>query len=425
MLVVWAAYILSISTVLVALAWLWERTLRRRKRITRFVWAGAVVGSILSPLLGGILITTRDYLLARNLDLARAVGTPDPTVLYSLGDVLANTRIFGLHVDVVFLIGWMAMASCAAIWIWLSKRTVTTLSASWAQERWRGQPVYVSKNVGPCVVGFLQSRLVVPEWVGSLTERQQDLILEHELQHLRAWDPRLSQLFLGLICLMPWNLPLLIAYRRLRLAIEIDCDHRVVEQTGSVREYGKTLLEAQSKVPRHALGLLRRSELEHRIRSLTGEHSGWVYLQDGLVIFGATAALLAFLLLPVPRTEVFGLKTILGSATPQPLPYDVRPQLVSTESFQQQRSELQALARERNTDSGKVTFLLHITNEGIVSRAILGISSGDVEVDELAREIALATDWKPARKDGHVTDVWLNFRRLRWAQAPRQPNRPP
>lgn len=416
MLVVWAVYILSISTVLVALAWPAERALRRRKKATRFLWASAFLGSVLSPILGGVLVSVRDLFLAERIELARTLGTPNPAALYTAEDVLRDSSVAGIGINALFLGFWLATAAIAAGWIWLSRRSAKTISTSWRPTTWRGHSVYRSQATGPCVAGFIRPRLVIPDWVDSLTERQQELVLQHELEHVRVWDPRLSQIFLGLICLMPWNLPLIVAYRRLRLAIEIDCDRRVVGQSASLREYGEALLEAQSQFPRYGLGFFQQSELEHRIRSLSGQHSGWRLLEDGLVVFGAMTALAAFLLVPIPRMEVLGLKTVLGRSTPKPTPYDVPPTVLNTEAFETQFLRLQALARGRDLDRTQVTFLLHITDSGIVDRALLGISSGDREIDFLARRIVVNTKWDPALKDGIPTDVWVNFNRLRWNQ---------
>ena len=43
--------------------------------------------------------------------------------------------------------------------------------------------------------------------------------------------------------LLPWNLPVWWQLRRLRLAIEVDCDARVVRRGGDLRQYASLLIE--------------------------------------------------------------------------------------------------------------------------------------------------------------------------------------
>ena len=57
----------------------------------------------------------------------------------------------------------------------------------------------------------------------------QAAVIAHEQSHLEARDPQLFTLALALLVFMPWNLPLWWQLRRLRYAIEIDCDARVLK----------------------------------------------------------------------------------------------------------------------------------------------------------------------------------------------------
>ena len=52
--------------------------------------------------------------------------------------------------------------------------------------------------------------------------------MAHERSHLDAGDPRLIALAVTLLVLMPWNPLLWWQFRRLRRAIEVDCDTRVL-----------------------------------------------------------------------------------------------------------------------------------------------------------------------------------------------------
>lgn len=133
--------------------------------------------------------------------------------------------------------------------------------------------VYVAEHAGPAVTGVVRPRIVMPRWLLEEDSATRTLLLQHEVEHLRAGDTRVLFLAALLQALFPWNAGLLWMLRRLRLAIEIDCDHRVVRAVGSARRYGLALLAASE---RHALPLpiaacLRESpiDLEVRIGALT------------------------------------------------------------------------------------------------------------------------------------------------------------
>lgn len=424
MLIIWALYVVAISTLLVAAAWGAERVQRSRGRTTRFVWAAAFVGSFLSPLLGGLFVAVRDLAATRGVGLARVLAPTSPTELHPVAEFLDRAAVAGVGADALFLAGWLLAAGGALTWLWASKRSLGRMSAAWTPSSWRGEPVLLTDDMGPSVVGFLRPRLVIPEWVKDLPEEQQELVLEHELEHLRVWDPRFSQLFLGLVCLVPWNLPLVAAYRRLRLAIEVDCDSRVVTRKGSRRTYGRTLLEAHSRVPAQALGFLRRSELEQRIRCLVGGESRWVRIHDGLAVLGTVAAVVAFTVLPLPRRTVFGVQTLMGPATPHPVVHDTPPRLLNDNLVAEGVFELQRLARRLDPPGGRVTFYLRVGAGGVVERVVLAGSSGDSRVDAAARRIATRTRWEPALEDGSPKGVWVYFRKLDWVTGPPLSPRP-
>src|SRR5438477_356942 len=80
------------------------------------------------------------------------------------------------------------------------------------------------------IVGLLRSRIVVPAWLLSAPESQQTAVIAHEQSHLEAGDPLMLTIALGLLVLMPWNFPLWWQLRRLRRAIEVDCDSRVLRR---------------------------------------------------------------------------------------------------------------------------------------------------------------------------------------------------
>jgi hypothetical protein len=156
-------------------------------------------------------------------------------------------------------------------------------------------PVLVSPETGPAVVGLVRGRIVLPAWAVAGDAQARALVLEHEREHLRAGDPRL--LAAGLVCaaLMPWNPAVWWQLRRLRLAVEVDCDARVLARRGDVRAYGRVLLEVGRRAARTRLPAAAFSEpassLERRIRIMTAPRVRRPIARAAG--FGALAALLA------------------------------------------------------------------------------------------------------------------------------------
>jgi bla regulator protein BlaR1 len=134
-----------------------------------------------------------------------------------------------------------------------------------------GIDVLVTPSVGPATVGALRSRVVVPRWVLGLPAAQRGYVVRHEDEHRRAHDATLLFLASLTLVLAPWNLALWWQLRRLHLAVELDCDTRVVAALGDATAYGETLLaiaQAASPGPRLQPALLGVGSLERRLVAL-------------------------------------------------------------------------------------------------------------------------------------------------------------
>ncbi len=137
-----------------------------------------------------------------------------------------------------------------------------------------GERVLVAPDVGPAVIGAVRPEVVVPHWALSLDHTSRGLMLRHEAEHIRSRDP---QLLLGAaltLALFPWNAALWVMVRRLRLAIEMDCDRsRAARIACRPRDYGMLLLAvgALNRAPLHLAASLaeRRPFLERRIKAMT------------------------------------------------------------------------------------------------------------------------------------------------------------
>jgi hypothetical protein len=142
----------------------------------------------------------------------------------------------------------------------------------WPQRTVGGFQVLVTENVGPAVFGLIRPAIVVPRWLLEETAATRDAALAHENQHIIARDPVLLLAALLLFALAPWNLPLWWQLRRLKLAIEVDCDARVLSAGVDRRLYASTLLcvnQFAGKLPIGAVAIVgRASQAERRIRAM-------------------------------------------------------------------------------------------------------------------------------------------------------------
>jgi hypothetical protein len=161
-----------------------------------------------------------------------------------------------------------ALALLAAMWGLLAVRR-----RRWAAGEAGGVPVLYAPDTGPAVVGLLRGRIVLPEWAREAEPRVLDTMVAHEREHLRAGDHRLVALGLLAVVAMPWSPAAWWQLRRLRLAVEVDCDARVLRRSRDVHAYGRVLLEVGARARRSPLAApaLTRptSFLERRIRIMT------------------------------------------------------------------------------------------------------------------------------------------------------------
>ena len=105
-----------------------------------------------------------------------------------------------------------------------------------------GIPVLVSASVGPAVIGVVQPSVLFPVGLLDLDAPLRRLVLRHEQEHCRARDPWIVLGSAFALVFVPWNLPLWWIVRRARLALEVDCDARVLATEANTTQYGKLLL---------------------------------------------------------------------------------------------------------------------------------------------------------------------------------------
>ena len=175
---------------------------------------------------------------------------------------------------------WIFSSALLAIGLAIAWLRMNRRAASWTRRTLDGTNVLVSDDIGPAVIGFWRPQIVVPEWLLSADQQVRRLALAHESEHVRARDPLLLLAGTDGVVLMPWNLPLWWQWRRLRFAIEVDCDTRVLA-SGRIADvdYAEALLnvaERSSDVPLAAAAMCESaSTLEKRIHLFLLDRTTW------------------------------------------------------------------------------------------------------------------------------------------------------
>ena len=177
-----------------------------------------------------------------------------------------------------------APADRAALFVW-SLATLATLAllgsvvilSSWARRCWKrrwigGEEVYVSREFGPALVGLARPAVVIPRWVLKLGAAVSSTAVKHEREHARAGD-HVALLYAGLVAAaFPWSPAIWWMCRRLRTAVEIDCDRRVIRSGIPAAEYGSLLLGIGTVRPRRQVFALTlagsESQLERRLKAM-------------------------------------------------------------------------------------------------------------------------------------------------------------
>jgi TonB family protein len=235
----WMLYCLAVGALVTLGALALERAMRAFRLPQRWVWAAAMVLTLAVP------AAVRWLPRATEPAAAGAVlGGPADVRIGAAAAAEAGAGFDLSALDGPLLLGWMGsglvvLAALGAASLLLARRR-----RGWRAAVVDGVPVLLSPDTGPAVVGLVRSRIVLPAWVMDADPAARTLLLEHEREHLRARDPRLLALGLAAVALAPWNAAAWYQLRRLRLAIEIDCDARVLARRGDVRAYGTLLLEA-------------------------------------------------------------------------------------------------------------------------------------------------------------------------------------
>ncbi len=294
MIALWISYTVLISVLLSGAALGLEKALRLYGRSARWVWAGVIAGGLATP------VAIFSLHLLPNGPASVAVVPEPPSVGAILLDplVMAFTPPASLleQLDGPLMILWAAMTLVLLLLVTGGALRLARQRKGWTRRPLDGDRVLISADFGPAVVGLRHPEIVLPEWTLGMAPEDLHLVMLHEREHQQAGDTQLLTAGLLSVLLMPWNLALWWQLRRLRGAVEVDCDARVLRSGVSGPEYGALLLRMGERISGMGLAVAALTEpkslLEGRIRMITEEKPRG-RLVRAAVALGLTATVLA------------------------------------------------------------------------------------------------------------------------------------
>jgi TonB family protein len=306
-------YSIAIGIVVGAAAWLCEWVAAASRRSHRWTWAG---GLIAIACFGAGAVWRPAF-----LDTGAAPGWMhawgnwlDGTAVVTQVVVLASARGIARSPavakwDALVPIIWVAASGILCALYFMAHLSLQRRRRGWRPAIVCGTSVFVDSQDGPAVAGIFRTVIVIPEWALEFDSAALALMLAHEREHQRARDPLLLHLAAVVLLMMPWNIACWWMYRRLKLAIEVDCDARVLAGGACVTrpaEYGELLLTIASR-GRSPGSLLMPAMLGHsstlprRISAMFPTPIRLLGIRTTVSIAASAALLAVALLLPAPR----------------------------------------------------------------------------------------------------------------------------
>jgi TonB family protein len=448
-------YLMAVSIVMSVAAWLAEEGLRRAGVPTRWLWLFALA----APL--SLLAAAR--LLPEQATAVVVGGVPSAGVI-ELPDFL-----IGAAADPVGL-GWPDALRAAWLFASLAMATVVIRAhvrlraerRTWVRQEVDGRAVFVSPDRGPAAAGIVRPWIVIPKWILELPERQRTLVVLHESEHVSGGDTVLLPLGLALVCASPWNPIAWWQLARMRTAMEVDCDRRVLLRRPEPAIYGDSLLVVAARATDTGLALAafseRRGSLHRRIVAMTQVRTPWSSFRAVLFTLAACAMAVqacgvegpvamdesGIQLVDAPESSIEGAASDRARSdgeesserdpreqlvpdpafdpdTVQPLtgealraepaftPFTVAPSITNrNEVIQAMTDSYPPLLRDAGV-GGTVRVYFFINKEGVVEQVRLDDSSGHAALDDAALNVAGAYRFTPAQHFDEPVPAWVSF----------------
>lgn len=420
MVIAWIGYSLLISALLGLAGLASERALGHFRKPVRWGWFAAVVGSITVPfaafLAPGFLPDTGAASIAPLAGLGEALVVTATPVAPEAAERAAWFDAGAIGT----VAGWVWAFLVAGMLVHLERayRRLRSEMRTWTPRRLLGSPVMISNDRGPAVVGIGRSVVVMPRWIPELEDRLLRLVFLHEHEHQRAGDQRLFTVAIAALVLMPWNAFLWWQVSRLRLAIEFDCDQRVLRRGECPRDYADALITVGGRVSAPLLTAAafaeRKPAVEQRLRRMT-EPLARLRIPRTLGATGV-AALAIILVLGAPRPEASmdapapaaEAEETTAADRPTFVAYDTPPVLENAREVQQVLQSVYPRDLRDAGIGGRTELWLYVDLSGAVANHEVKTGSGDERLDRAAAEAARRMRFQPAKNRDQPTPVWIS-----------------
>ena len=420
------ASLIGVLTSLVAEAL--HQVLLARGKAVRWIWLAALASSIALPV-------ALPFLPQAPVELPALSSTSD----FTLGPVdIVTAAVPGPTFDLAkaLVIAWVGLSAIVLAFITFAFARLHALRRTWRRAEITAQPVLISSDTGPAVVGVWSPSIVVPAWLMDLAPEAQQLVLAHEREHIRARDPLLLAIAQAATVVLPWNVALWYQRRRLREGIELDCDARLLRNGHSRSAYAELLMAVGQRMSRSIVPLAAmaepRSLLEKRVRQLLapkarGRLHTFAWLAVGvLAITGAAKAprpdySARFAPGPVqekPKAEPPRVVKVVPAPEKQqrtpPKVIAVRPPSQDTvkpvvTNAAELRDEIYlrypTMLRQAGVGGTAVLWML-VDSTGRVTKVQLKRTSGNRQLDDLALSLTDKVQFVPARLAGKRISMW-------------------
>ena len=328
-----AMYALLVGLLLGVLAVLAERGVRLVGGPTRFVWAVAMSAMVVFPA-AALLMREPTIVPAptvlRGGEVAAPGGSVGMSAIRDDNALVANTaperltkrwrellnriRDGAARYDDLLLALWAVVSAFLLGLMLHALSEARRMRMGLKSETVCGTTVLVSEEIGPAAMGGNPRAIVIPRWVMALDDSLRSLVIRHEQEHLATRDPAMLTTALCTLVLMPWHPVLWWSWRRLRLAIECDCDARVLRREPSPNKYGQLLLlvsHHRSTSPRGQRLLMslaaplspQASQLKQRIDAMTTRPTRHKRSTIAALAAGVIGASLLIAAVPAPRRD--------------------------------------------------------------------------------------------------------------------------
>ena len=302
-------YVAFVLTLAAAMGWAIEAVLRQLGRPSRWAWLAA--SAVALALTARATTGTRDEPVIASyariaMPAASEVASPEWSPLQLMREAIANavTAVGSIADGVVRTIPgrvtslagacWLAASILALVMLVLVHLRLRRSRRDWAGAELFGTPVRIAPDVGPAVVGVTRPQIVIPRWLLGRSSSEQQLVIAHEREHLGARDHLLLGAGTLVVALVPWHPAAWWMLSRLRLAIELDCDARVLRRGVPARTYGTLLIDLADRCTGFRVGATaladEGSHLERRLLAMKTTKTKRSYLRAGML--GSAAALM-------------------------------------------------------------------------------------------------------------------------------------